>query len=412
MTNIRFFPRGIPRRVWILSTVSAFLSTGLGMIVPLIPVYGDRLGASHFQLGLLVAGFFAGRLVAQIPAGVATDRVGRRPVLLLALVGYAVTCSGFAVSSTAGLLIAFRVLQGLSAGFFGVAARSLVSDICANEVQGAGQGILSASSNLGFVAGPVVGAFAAQAYQMETPFWAAAILSVLSFSILAVALRPIARTGDLKRMEPVGPGSGMTGLLADPRVMKLAACSLTFWAGLSVIMTLFPVLGVASIRGGLRFVGIAFFAAGICGFVIGPATGRLSDLAGRAPVMAMGALLSAAEGAALLMSNDPVLIWICFGLGGIGVAAFSNGLYAAVGDLTVRSRRGTVNGIVGAAGVIGGIIGAMLGPQIARMTDQQTPFAAQMGFAIVSAIIAVWLWKASPPRTKREVVVAEPIING
>ena len=140
MTNIRFFPRGIPRRVWILSTVSAFLSTGLGMIVPLIPVYGDRLGASHFQLGLLVAGFFAGRLVAQIPAGVATDRVGRRPVLLLALVGYAVTCSGFAVSSTAGLLIAFRVLQGLSAGFFGVAARSLVSDICANEVQGGGPG--------------------------------------------------------------------------------------------------------------------------------------------------------------------------------------------------------------------------------------------------------------------------------
>ena len=127
------------------------------MIVPLIPVYGDRLGASHSQLGLLVAGFFAGRLVAQIPAGAATDRVGRRSVLLLALAGYAVTCGGFAVSSTAGLLIAFRVLQGLSSGFFSVAARSLVSDICADEVQGAGQGVLSASSNLGFVAGPVPG---------------------------------------------------------------------------------------------------------------------------------------------------------------------------------------------------------------------------------------------------------------
>jgi len=400
--------RGLPRGVWILAGVSALLTSGFGMVVPLIPVYGRRLGASHLELGLLVAGFFAGRLLAQIPAGIATDRFGRRPVLLLALLGYGVTCVGYALSGTAALLIAFRLLQGLSSAFFTVAARSLVSDLCAREVRGAAQGVLSSSVNLGFVAGPLVGALVAERFDITTPFWAAAVLIALAFPVLAPMVPR--STGDQPSGPPEAP-RGVLAALADRRVLSLAAANLCFLAGMSVVMTLFPLAGESRF-GGLGFVGLALTMAGLCGMIVGPLAGRMSDRLGRTPMMAVGVLLSAAEGVSLYLTDSPWIVAACFGAGGLGAATFSNGLHAAVGDLTVRSGRGRVTGVVGLAGEIGGVAGSLLAPAIWERTDLHAPFALHPGFAIMAVIFALWLLRLGVPRTTEPAVVRETIIPG
>lgn len=408
MIGRSLFPRGLPRGVWILAATSAVLTSGFGMVVPLIPVYGRRLGASHLELGLLVAGFFAGRLLAQIPAGIATDRFGRRPVLLLALLGYAATCVGYALSETATLLIAFRLLQGLSSAFFTVAARSLISDLCPTPVRGAAQGVLSSSVNLGFVAGPVVGALAAERFDITTPFWAAAALIALAFPVLAPMVPRAPRTG----AGPADPPRGVLAALRDRRVMSLAAANLCFLAGMSVVMTLFPLAGESRIEGGLGFVGLALTTAGMCGMIAGPFAGRLSDRLGRSPMMAVGVLLSAAEGTALYLTDDPWIVIACFGAGGLGAATFSNGLHAAVGDLTAQRGRGRVTGVVGLAGEIGGVAGALLTPAVWERTDLHAPFALHPGFAILGVIFALWLVRLGAPRTAEPAVVRETIIPG
>jgi MFS family permease len=378
------------------------------MVVPLIPVYGKRLGASHLELGLLVAGFFAGRLLAQIPAGIATDRFGRRPVLLLALLGYGATCVGYALSTSVGLLIAFRLLQGLSSAFFTVAARSLVSDLCRRHERGAAQGVLSSSVNLGFVAGPVVGALTAEHFHITTPFWAAAALIAVAFPVLAPMVPRAPRERAVKPRSP----RGVLAALRDRRVISLAAANLCFLAGMSVVMTLFPVAGETRIPGGLRFVGLALTTAGMCGMIAGPFAGRLSDRLGRTPMMAVGVLLSAAEGTALYLTDSPWIVAACFGAGGLGAATFSNGLHAAVGDLTVSSGRGRVTGVVGLAGEIGGITGSLLAPAIWQRTDLHAPFALHPAFAILAVIFALWLVRLGAPRSSEPAVVRETIIPG
>jgi len=179
-----------------------------------------------------------------------------------------------------------------------------------------------------------------------------------------------------------------------------------------VVMTLFPVAGESRLGGGLGFVGLALTTAGMCGMIAGPFAGRLSDRLGRTPMMAAGVLLSAAEGTGLYLTDNLLVVAICFGAGGLGAATFSNGLHAAVGDLTVSSGRGRVTGVVGLAGEIGGVTGSLLAPAIWQRTDLYAPFALHPGFAILAVVFALWLVRLGAPRSSQPAVVRETIIPG
>ena len=405
----RFFPRRMPKGVWVIAATSTVLMSGFGMIVPLIPVYGKKLGASATELGLLMAGLFAGRLLAQIPAGLAADRLGRRPVLLGALAAYTVTCIGYASAESAQSLIAFRLLQGIAAGFFGVAARALLSDLAGPRSRGTAQGIYSASVNLGFVLGPVLGSLFAVKFDISVPFWLSACFSGAALVALSLISYPKRKSASLSLRLP---RRGWREACADSRVRLLVGANLTFTAGMSVIMTLFPVAGEAEIKGGLAFVGVAFTIAGISGLLFGPLAGRLGDRLSRPPLLFCGTLLAAAEGTALFLTRSPALIGFGFFLGGIGAAAFHSTLHAAVGDLAAKSERGIATGIVGLAGEAGGIGGSFLAPLIWMRTDLKTPFGLQIAFAILALIFILLLWRSKPLRPTHRAVLGEPILPG
>ena len=408
-------PRGLPLAVWLIAGVGAVLMSGFGMVVPLLPVYGTQLGAGPVELGLLMAGFFAGRLVAQIPAGLLADRLGRRRVLHFALIGYCATCVGYALAPVPWVLITFRLLQGLSSGFYAVAARSMISDLAGPSLRGEAQGIYSSAVNLGFVAGPVVGAFTASRFGIETPFWGAAVLSLASLVIFVFARIP--SHGALARevFVPVVWSQLVARIcssLNQPRIRILGATSLLYTCGLSVIMTLFPVAGESEIPGGLTVVGPAFTAAGFSGLVFGPLLGRLGDRVGRSPLLLLGALLTAAEGTALLLTRAPELIIGAFFLGGIGAAAFFNALHAAIGDLTNRRRRGTVTGIVGLAGETGGIAGSLLASAAWSLTDLRAPFAIQILATCGVVLLSLFLGRLRTPRVSEPSELRETILPG
>ncbi len=400
-------PRNLPRGVWVVAFSSTIIMSGLGMIVPLIPIYGKELGATATQLGFLMAGLFAGKLLAQLPAGFATDKVGRRPVLLFATLGYALTCAGYASSESPEALILFRTLQGISAGFFSVAARSLVSDLTGPRRRGTAQGVYSSSVSLGFVLGPAAaGSMAAAGIDITVPFWLSAALSLLAFFGLVFVApkkpsRPPRESFPLRKRKPPPWQLGL-----------LAGANMFFMAGLSVIMVLFPIAGKEEIAGGIAFVGPAYATAGISGLLIGPLAGRLSDKFGRNRIMILGAVLAAAEGASLLLFRNPFVIGFGFFLGGIGVAAFSNSLHAFLGDLTARARRGQVTGAVGLAGETGGIIGSLLAPFVWQLTDLKIPFGLQLVFTAMALAMIAALSRYKPSPKTGPAVPSEPVISG
>jgi len=129
---------------------------GFSLILPLVPFYAKDFGASDTVVGLLVASYAAAQLIGAPILGRLSDRFGRRPVLLLSILG---TVLGFIVLGVANqlwMLFASRVLDGLTGGNISV-AQAYITDITDKKNRARGLGLIGAAFGLGFIIGPAMG---------------------------------------------------------------------------------------------------------------------------------------------------------------------------------------------------------------------------------------------------------------
>src|SRR5919106_853399 len=130
---------------------------GFGIIIPLLPFYAETFGASPFVIGLLFASFSVSQLVSAPLLGEWSDRWGRRPVLILSLIGTAVSFAMLAVAGSLVMLFAARIVDGLSGGNI-TTARAYIADVSTEQDRAKAYGILGAAFGLGFIIGPALGA--------------------------------------------------------------------------------------------------------------------------------------------------------------------------------------------------------------------------------------------------------------
>lgn len=151
---------------------------GLTIILPLLPFYAEQYGASPFVVGLLVTTYAACQLVSSPILGRVSDRVGRRPMLIVSQIG---TCIGFlvlAASNTLWLVFVARVIDGVTAGNLSL-AQAYVADVTEPQDRARSFGILGIAFGIGFLIGPAFSGYLSQ-YGYHWPVLAAAALSALS----------------------------------------------------------------------------------------------------------------------------------------------------------------------------------------------------------------------------------------
>ena len=171
---------------------------GLTIILPLLPFYAERLGASPAVVGLLVSTYAACQLVAGPVLGQISDRVGRRPLLIVSQMG---TFVGFLILAWAGSLwVVFlaRIIDGLTAGNLSL-AQAYISDVTRPEERAKSFGVIGVAFGIGFLIGPAVSGFLST-FGYQYPIFAAAGLSFTS----------ILSTYFLLPSAPVIPGSERT----------------------------------------------------------------------------------------------------------------------------------------------------------------------------------------------------------
>ena len=132
---------------------------GFGIVLPILPRYAERFGASPATVGLLVASFSLAQLVFAPIWGRVSDRVGRKPVLVLSLAGTAVGSLMTGLAGSLWLLFAGRIIDGISGASVSV-AQAAVADLAPRDQRARLLGLLGAAFGLGFVAGPAIGALA------------------------------------------------------------------------------------------------------------------------------------------------------------------------------------------------------------------------------------------------------------
>lgn len=151
---------------------------GFTLVMPLLPFYAEHLGASPLVVGLLAAAFAVCQFVAGPILGRFSDRIGRRPVLLLSQVG---TFIGFIVmgfSTTLLVLFIARIIDGVTAGNLSI-AQAYISDVTKPEERTKAFGMIGIAFGLGFLLGPAISGFLSK-FGFQWPAFAAAFLSLTS----------------------------------------------------------------------------------------------------------------------------------------------------------------------------------------------------------------------------------------
>ena len=183
---------------------------GFGIVLPLLPIYSDQFGASGVFIGVIMASFSAMQFLFAPAWGRLSDRIGRRPVLLVSTAGAAASYalfglgSGFADGRTVlTIILLSRVLAGVCGANITV-AQACIADITPPEQRSKKMGLVGMAFGLGFIFGPAIGGVSLKLFGLSGPGWVAAALCAANF-LLALAILPETRQ----------PGSA--GVSARPR---------------------------------------------------------------------------------------------------------------------------------------------------------------------------------------------------
>lgn len=167
---------------------------GFGIVLPLLPKYSERFGAEGFMIGLIIASFSMMQFFFAPAWGRLSDRIGRRPVILISTAGSSISYALFALASAPGLtantslaiLLASRVFAGICGANISVAS-AYMADVTPPDKRSRGMGLIGMAFGLGFILGPVIGALCYKHIGPAGPGWVASGICTSNF-LLAVAV--------------------------------------------------------------------------------------------------------------------------------------------------------------------------------------------------------------------------------
>src|SRR4051812_6748486 len=146
------------RNLAIISLIALVNMLGYGIIIPILYAYSKKFGLSDFDNGLLFAIFSICQFISTPIIGRLSDKYGRRPMLLISIIGTAVSFFMTAWAPNAFILFLSRALDGLTAGNIPVAF-AVISDTTKPEERARAFGLIGSALNFGFVFGPAIAAF-------------------------------------------------------------------------------------------------------------------------------------------------------------------------------------------------------------------------------------------------------------
>jgi predicted MFS family arabinose efflux permease len=355
---------------------------GFGLVIPLLARYARELGAHDAVIGLLSTGFSGMQLVFAPMWGRLSDRIGRRPVLLVSIAMTSVAYLASALAPNFWFLLAARLFAGIATANFAI-AQAFVADVTRPEDRARGMGVLGAAFGLGFVVGPAAGGLLAT-ISLGAPFIAAGALAavnlVAAWLILPEPPRPAVRPIRRSRWRDLRLA------MARPGVGRLLAIYFLSMFAFSAMESTFALLTADRWQLSDRGVGLVFGYIGILialvqGGLIGPLSRRIGErtmlVAGMALMALSLALLPFAPGlGGLLAACAPLAI-------GNGLA--QPALSALLSRLSPAEEQGGALGVGQSAAALGRVVG----PETGTLTYHAGLAYPYLGGAVMMAVASV-----------------------
>ena len=357
---------------------------GFGIIIPLLPFYAETFGASPIVIGFLFASFSISQLVAAPFLGEWSDRWGRRPILILSLIGTVVSFVMLALAESLAMLFAARIVDGLSGGNI-TTARAYIADVTTEKDRPRAFGMLGAAFGLGFIVGPALGGALAH-ISYTAPIWAAAGISVVA-TVLAWIWLP-----ETVHRAHAGGGSSWQALrdtVRRPRLRLLLSIDFVYWMAFAVYQTTFALFGARRFGFDATHTGYLLSAFGALGVVVqGGLVGPIASALGTRRTLVVGLLCAAVGwGGSALTYSVPMFVAMLVP-GAIGIGLCNATLTALVSTAAGPAEQGRVQGAAGALESLGRTLGPVWGNAVLQGVGEGAAYGAAAGLLVGAAAMS------------------------
>lgn len=381
----RMPPPSVRPRAVLFFTVFLDLA-GFGMILPLLPFYAERFGASPFEVGVLFAGYSFAQAICAPLLGQLSDRVGRRPVLLVAIAANALAHLLFAAGRTVAVLLVARIASGAASANYSI-AQAYVADVTPAADRAKGLGLIGAALGLGFVLGPGIGGLLSLISQVAVPLGAAALGAVNL--VLVTALLPESHPPE-ERLRPETPRPPFTDLgeIGRPagKILGLYFLVVVAFSAMEATLALYCErrfeFGVAETSWLLVMVGVVIAA------VQGGLVGRLVPSFGERRLVLLGIGTMAVGLVGLPFAPTVAGLVIATAVLGVGSGLHNPSLLGLLSRMTSASKQGSTLGYSRTMGALARTAGPIWGGWVFQQMGPSWPFWIAGGLMVLTLPVA------------------------
>lgn len=368
---------------------------GFGMIIPLGPFYATTYGATAFQVGLLMGIYSLLQFFMSPFWGQVSDRIGRRPILLMSLAGAGISHIFFGLSNELWMLF---VARGI-AGFFGAnvsTAMAYVADVTGEADRSKGMGLIGAAFGLGFVLGPAIGGLLAL-WSPSAPAFGAGIICLSNF-VLAIFVLKESLPPEKRNSAP-----------RKNRIASIASKIRRPFLGDLLIISLLVTLALASLEATLFLyvkdvydwdIGIASFGFAYIGLVMAITQGffirKLIPKYGEPRILLSGLCFYILAYIIGGFETSVLILAVAMTSLAIGAGFTSPSLSGSLSLSTSSLEQGEVLGVFHSLSALARIIGPPLGGLIYSWSGPQSPFFFSMGLVFAALLLTLRIYKRIP----------------
>ena len=347
------------RHLLIILLLSVFIALlGIGIIVPVMPVFAESLGASGLTLGIIVAAFSLTRGFCQPIVGNLSDRWGRKGFLISGLFVYGLVGLIMPRATSLGALILIRSLHGVGSAMIVPVAMAYVADLTPEGREGRAMGMLNIAIFAGIGSGPLIGGFCTDHWGMASAFYVMASLSFLAM-LLIMSQMPAAPPSSTKKGSGIGVIKSLRTMLASNRTAGILLARLATMIVMVPTMALLPLLMHQWFQATGMQIGMVIAARTLVNAVLQTPCGWLADRVDKVRFLRIGCLVISAVMCLVPLAGN---FWVLLGLFvvlGSGEAIIWPTLGALATEEGRRYGQGTMMGVFNLAMSGGVFIGAI-----------------------------------------------------
>jgi MFS transporter, DHA1 family, multidrug resistance protein len=374
-------------RVILLMLVTVFI--GFGLIIPVLPLMVTNAGANAFQLGLLLALYSAVSFFLSPYWGRLSDRIGRKPILVIGLVGFALSflILGLAVH-TIWLMYVSRIVGGAFSGAVTATAMAYVADVTDTMDRTKGMALAGMSIGFGFIIGPAVGGILG-GISVSLPFFVAAGLALLN-ALWGLFALPESLTPEQRQERAMQPSSGATSRWSafEGRLKYMYLVDFVAQFTISSLEGCFQLFEMDKIHATSMQIGWMFFISGIVGALIQGGIVRRYVTHGReVPTLYIGLFVSALGLVLLVFSTNFATAALYMTIFGAGNTVIKPTLTSVITKET-RVGQGLANGLLSSMDSLARMVGPVFATLIFEV-HMNLPFFVAAVVAILAMVLVL-----------------------